>query len=293
MINRPELTGKYLGILFVFVAFLISGCKSELKDEISATGTVEMTETTVSSKQNGRITRMFFEEGQTVKAGELMAELEHEQLNAQIEAARSNLQVSKVNLNAARRDLNRLRKLIRDELISQAEYDKAVTGKEVYEAQVRQGEANLSLLEVQLEDTKLRAPAGGFVSAKLAEPGEIASLGSSLYTILDQSKPWVKIYLPLKEVEQVNVNQLAVVNLDAFPNFDFIGRVSHIAREAEFTPKDYLSKEERVKQVYEVKIDLDNSSGKLKAGIPAEVRIKIAESDQVDNKKLEISQEND
>lgn len=275
MINRRGLTGKYLGVILIFAASLIAGCKPEIEDEISAVGTVEMTETVVSSKQNGRITQMFFEEGQRVKIGDLMAELEHQQLDAQIKAARSNLQVLMLNLNAAQRDMNRLRKLLRDELISQAEYDRAVTGKEVYEAQVKQAEANLSLLEVQLGDTRILAPANGFISAKLAEPGELASLGSSLYTILDEAKPWVKIYLPLKEVEQVSLDQSAVVNLDAFPDLDFKGRISYIARKAEFTPKDYLSKEERIKQVYEVKVELDNTSGKLKAGIPVEVKIRL------------------
>lgn len=275
MINRRGLTGKYLGVILIFAASLTAGCKPEIEDEISAVGTVEMTETVVSSKQNGRITQMFFEEGQRIKTGDLMAELEHQQLDAQIKAARSNLQVSMLNLNAAQRDMNRLRKLLRDELISQAEYDRAVTGKEVYEAQVKQAEANLGLLEVQLGDTRILAPANGFISAKLAEPGELASLGSSLYTILDEAKPWVKIYLPLKEVEQVSLDQSAVVNLDAFPDLDFKGRISYIARKAEFTPKDYLSKEERIKQVYEVKVELDNTSGKLKAGIPVEVKIRL------------------
>ncbi len=275
MTNGQRLAGKIIGAVLLIITSLISGCGPELKDEISATGTIEMTETIVSSKLNGRVTQMYFEEGQTVKTGALMVELEHDQLNARIKAARSGLQAAGANLNAAWRDLKRLSKLHQEEVISQSEYDRAVTSWEVCDAQVKQAEANLNLLQVELAETRLLAPVNGAISAKLVEPGELVAAGASLYAILDRSKPWVKIYLPLKEVELVDLNQSAVINLDAFPGLNFKGRISYIAQEAEFTPKNYLSKEERVKQVYEVKVELDNSSGKLKAGVPAEVRIKL------------------
>jgi HlyD family secretion protein len=273
--NVHGLTGKGLSVILIIMTTLISGCGPEKIDEILATGTIEMTEITLSGKTGGRIKQMFFEEGQMVKKGELMVELDHDQLDARIWSARSGLQGAQANLNAAQRELDRLSKLWQSELISQAEYDRVVTSKEVYEAQVNQAEANLNLLQVELVDTRLYAPISGVVSAKLFEPGEVAPAGSSIYTILNQNKPWIKIYLPLKEVEQININQPAIINLDAFPELNFKGRISHIAQEAEFTPKDYLSQEERVKQVYEVRIELEDSSGKLKAGVPAEVRIKL------------------
>lgn len=273
--NAHGLTVKGLSVILIIMATLISGCGPEKIDEILATGTIEMTEIILSGKTGGRIKQMFFEEGQMVKKGELMVELDHDQLDARIWSARSGLQVARANLNAAQRELDRLGKLWQSEMISQAEYDRAVTSKEVYEAQANQAEANLNLLQLELADTRLYAPISGVVSAKLFEPGEVASAGSSFYTILNQNKPWIKIYLPLKEVEQINIYQPAIINLDAFPELNFQGRISHIAQEAEFTPKDYLSQEERVKQVYEVKIELEDSSGKLKAGVPAEVRIKL------------------
>lgn len=273
--NAHGLTVKGLSVILIIMATLISGCGPEKIDEILATGTIEMTEIILSGKTGGRIKQMFFEEGQMVKKGELMVELDHDQLDARIWSARSGLQVARANLNAAQRELDRLGKLWQSEMISQAEYERAVTSKEVYEAQANQAEANLNLLQLELADTRLYAPISGVVSAKLFEPGEVASAGSSFYTILNQNKPWIKIYLPLKEVEQINIYQPAIINLDAFPELNFQGRISHIAQEAEFTPKDYLSQEERVKQVYEVKIELEDSSGKLKAGVPAEVRIKL------------------
>ncbi len=343
---KIKLTVICLVLLIVSVASL-SGCNKGDENTIEATGTVEMTETTISSKVSGKMLKTFVEEGQDVKSGDLMAEIDHEELDAQItaakanlelarlryqksktalnlsngredrsreaqiQAAQSNLAVSKANLEEAERSFKRIDQLYKEQLISQAEYDKASTARKVaqsqYQAaannlaiaksspntedidtankqsstQIKQAESSLSLLEIQLNNTKITAPSDGILSAKLIQTGELVSPGSSLFIVLDYSKPWVKIYLPLEEVEHVILNQKAYVKLDAFPDKKFGGRVSFISQEAEFTPKDYLSKEERVKQVFAVKIELENQEGLLKAGIPVEVYI--------EKKKLEVN----
>jgi hypothetical protein len=79
------------------------------------------------------------------------------------------------------------------------------------------------------------------------------------------------VYLPLKEVSRVSLNEKAYVKLDAFPAKKFYGRITFISQEAEFTPKDFLSKEERIKQVFAVKVLLSNKENLLKAGLPVDV----------------------
>ncbi|HBE78425.1 MAG TPA: hypothetical protein DDW65_11715, partial [Firmicutes bacterium] len=172
--------------------------------------------------------------------------------------------------DAAKVDLQRNKQLYQDDLIAKSQYDPIVTKADVTFAQVKQARSNLDLLQVQLSDVKIFAPIKGILSAKLVEPGELVSSGTALFTILDYKKPWVKIYLPLKEVERITLNQKAYVKLDV-SGTKFYGRVSFISDEAEFTPKDFLSKEERVKQVFAVKIELNNRDGLLKAGLPVDV----------------------
>lgn len=261
-------------ICLALISLMINGCSFDQNtNAIQATGTIEMTETNISSKISGKIIEIPVIEGQSVKAGELLAVLDHDELDAQIGAARSNLDAAIANYNAAKADLQRNRQLYQDQLIAKSQYDQFVTRAEVTQAQVRQAKSNLTLLEVQLSNIKILAPTGGVLSAKLVEEGELVSAGAVLFTVLDYTKPWVKIYLPLKEVEQVLLNQKAYVTLDAYPAKKFPGRVSFISEEAEFTPKGYLSKEERVKQVFAVKIALDNKEGLLKAGLPVEVSL--------------------
>ncbi len=266
--------GMILGMSFISMLFLIGGCGYKKADQrIEATGTVEMTETTVNSKSSGRIVTISADEGQAVKAGDLLAELDHEELDAQIAAAKSNLDVAIANYDAARTDLARNRQLYQAQQISASQFDQAVTKNDVTKAQVSQAKANLDLLNVQLKNVQIFAPAAGILSEKLIESGEVIAGGASLFTLLDYEKPWVKVYLTLKEVSKVRLNDKAYITLDAFPNRKFWGRISFISNEAEFTPKDFLSKEERVKQVFAVKVQLANKDNILKAGLPVDVAI--------------------
>lgn len=258
-------------ISMIMVLWLFSGCGlNQDNQQIQATGTIEMTETTISGKVNGKVVKIPVEEGQQIKQGDLLVELDHEELDAQIAAAHSNLDVAVANYEAAKIDLQRNDQLFKGELIPKSQYDQVVTKSDVTKAQVRQAKANLDLLEVQLNNVKIFAPTDGVLSAKLIETGEVVSPGMALFTLLDYGKPWVKVYLPLREVEQVTLNQKAYVKLDASDK-KFYGRISFISNEAEFTPKDFLSKEERIKQVFAVKIELENKAGLLKAGLPVDV----------------------
>ena len=322
---------------------LLSGCSLFAGGTplIEATGNVEMTETIISSKVTGKVEQIMVQEGQKVRQGTLLIQLDHEDLGTQIAAAKANLTLASLrfqktshslrlaekgqqnkemkairvrlaenNKNAtkadyeeAERDLERMTKLYGQELISKAEYDHAVTARDVSrsqyfaaenqlaitknasesddifldrsqtEAQLKQAEAALTLLQTQLKNSQIAAPVQGVISAKLTEIGEVVTAGTPLFTILDSVHPWVKIYLPLLEVERVSLNQKALIHVDAFPDRQYTGHISFISDEAEFTPKNYQSKEERVKQVYAVKIELDNGAGIFKAGMPVDVAI--------------------
>ncbi|MGE5558372.1 MAG: HlyD family secretion protein [Bacillota bacterium] len=338
----------FYGTALLLAGLFCAGCTDNHgKKEINATGTIEMTEVTVGTKIGGRILRIRVQEGQEVKKGDLLAELEHEELNAQISAAQANLDAAvarlkkaraalsssgaeadkdaatvreaqvemaennlaaaKANLEAAEKDLFRMEELYKSELISKAQHEQAQIRERVARAQyeaaqnqlaaaktnpntediqltnkqtealIKQAQANLALLMIQLKNTRICAPASGVISARMAEEGEIVAPGAALFTILDTRRPWVMIYLPLKEVEVVSLHQKAYIMMDAYEKTRFYGRISFISQEAEFTPKDYQSKDERVKQVFAVKIRIDRADRALKAGMPVDVVIQPEE----------------
>jgi HlyD family secretion protein len=267
-----EIWSAFLFLNLMVLILVLGGCRFTAVDQhIQATGTIEMTETTISSKTSARVINIKVEEGQKVKQGDLLAELDHEELDAQIAAARSNLDVAVANYDAAKTDFHRNKQLYQSQQISESVYDQAATKADVTQAQVRQAKANIDLLVAQLKNVKIMAPSSGVISEKMIENGEIISSGTAVFTLLDYDKPWVKVYLPLQEVSRVTLNEKAYVKLDAFPKKRFYGRISFISKEAEFTPKDFLSKEERIKQVFSVKVQLKNKEELLKAGLPVDV----------------------
>jgi len=127
--------------------------------------------------------------------------------------------------------------------------------------------------EERLKDTTLYAPISGVVLRKNVELGEILSAGTPVFTIGDLENPWVKVYVKEDKLGQVKLGHKADVRVDSFKNKTYEGTVTFISSEAEFTPKNVQTEEERVKLVFGVKVKVKNENGELKPGMPADVRI--------------------
>jgi HlyD family secretion protein len=89
---------------------------------------------------------------------------------------------------------------------------------------------------------------------------------------------WIMAYVSEKNLGQIKLGQSAEVFVDSFPQKPFPGKVSYISTEAEFTPKNIQTKEERVKLVYAVKVQIDNTKELLKVGMPADVVISASQN---------------
>jgi len=137
-------------------------------------------------------------------------------------------------------------------------------------ARLDQARAALGLVEQQLGFTKLYSPLTGVVLSDNIEPGEYASPGIAVVTVADTSKVWLRAFVNETDVGKIHLGQPVDVTTDSFPDKKYRGTVAFIASDAEFTPKTVQTNKERVKLVFRVKIDLDNSSGELKPGMPAD-----------------------
>ena len=137
--------------------------------------------------------------------------------------------------------------------------------------------ARVKEIEAVLDDSKLTAPIDGTVINRLAEPGELVSPGRPIVTLIDLSDLYVRVFVAEKDIGLIRLGNPARIAVDAFPGKYFSGRVSEIAQQAEFTPKEVHMKDEREKQVFGVKVKIDNSNGYLKPGMPSDVKIKWRE----------------
>ena len=141
------------------------------------------------------------------------------------------------------------------------------------EAQVRQAEAAVRLIDAQISKLTLTAPMDGIVTSRGAQTGETAMAGASLLTIANLDQVTLVIYVPENRVGQVQLGQEVEVRVDSFPERAFVGHVANIAGQAEFTPRNVQTQEERVNLVFAVKVRIPNLDYALKPGMPADATI--------------------
>jgi len=142
------------------------------------------------------------------------------------------------------------------------------------EAQVRQAEAAVRLIDAQIAQLTLTAPMDGIVTSRSGQTGETATAGAPLLTIANLDEVTLVIYIPENRVGQVRVGQEVEVRVDSFPERVFVGQMASIAGEAEFTPRNVQTQEERVYLVFAVKVRIPNPGHDLKPGMPADATIR-------------------
>ncbi|MBI5628271.1 MAG: efflux RND transporter periplasmic adaptor subunit, partial [Candidatus Rokubacteria bacterium] len=141
------------------------------------------------------------------------------------------------------------------------------------EANIARERAALAAAEAQLGYTILRSPQAGVVLRKHVEPGEIVAAGTPVVTLADLRNLWLRIYVPEPQIGRVKLGQAAEITTDSYKGKAYRGRVTFINSEAEFTPKNVQTQEERVRLVFAVKITVDDPDQELKPGMPADAKI--------------------
>jgi HlyD family secretion protein len=145
----------------------------------------------------------------------------------------------------------------------------------VAQAQVSQAEAALGILQVQLDKMSLRSPLSGLVSNRSIYVGETASPGDTLMTVANLEEVKLTVYIPENRYGRIQLGQQVDVEVDSYPDQVYQGHVVYISSEAEFTPRNVQTKEERVNTVFAVKILIPNPDHDLKPGMPADATIVV------------------
>ncbi|HEY2019051.1 MAG TPA: efflux RND transporter periplasmic adaptor subunit [Bryobacteraceae bacterium] len=140
-------------------------------------------------------------------------------------------------------------------------------------AEIERSKASLALIDSQLADTIAASPVDGVVLVKAADVGEILAPGTTVVSVGDIEHPWLRGYINETDLGKVKLGSKANVTTDSYPGKVYQGRVTFIASEAEFTPKQIQTQQERVKLVYRIKIEIDNPQRELKSNMPADAEI--------------------
>lgn len=162
--------------------------------------------------------------------------------------------------------------------LAQAGYDLIENGAlpeeiAIAEAQLHAAEAQVALIDAQIAQMTLIAPVDGIIATQGIYAGEMAQPGVPLLTISDLSSLELVVYIPETRIGQVRLGAPVEVSVDAYPRRTFDGVVTLIGREAEFTPRNVQTEEDRVSLVFAVHVQIDNPDGDLKPGMPADAVI--------------------
>jgi HlyD family secretion protein len=221
----------------------------------------------------------------------------------EVAQARAGSDAARQRLVDAQQDFDRTQELIRNNVVSQQTLDKAKTALDVAKAQadqadeqhrlvvtgprrerieaaraqMAQAEAALRAADAGLANMVIRAPFDGVVTVRHREPGEIVGAGSAVISLMDRGDRWVRIYVSEARIGAVRTGQAATITSDTFKGRTYAGEVVYLSSEAEFTPKNVQTSEERVKLVYAVKVRISGDTAfELKPGMPADVRLTLA-----------------
>ncbi len=137
-------------------------------------------------------------------------------------------------------------------------------------ADISRAKSGVSVIDSQLDDTVAMAPIDGVVLVKSADPGEVLAAGTPIVTLGDIDHPWLRGYVPQSKLGQVKLGMPVAIHSDSYPGKTYRGKVSFIASEAEFTPKQIQTTEERVKLVYRIKVEVENPGRELKLNMPVD-----------------------
>ena len=238
---------------------------------------------------------------QLAAAQATLTELERGSRTEEVQQGRDQLATANQRLADAQRDLDRTRRLFDGGAVSREALDKAQLAFEVAQSQHDQAAQAFQLLQIgprperidaqravvaaaqgtvqqinaMLANAVIRAPFDGVVTVKDREVGETVSPGAPVLTVTNLDDRWVRIYIPETRIGAVHLGEGATITADTYKGRVYRGAVSFIASEAEFTPKNVQTKDERVKLVYAVKVRItSDSTYDLKPGIPADVTLR-------------------
>jgi HlyD family secretion protein len=238
--------------------------------------------------------------GQQVVVADAAVAVQERQVAASrqnLEAARRVVEADRVSLAQRALDVRRAQDLQLQGFVSEAALDAVNTGLAETRAVLARDEAlvqaasrNIDTLQatalsaresarlgrIQAGYATLVAPFDGIVTARQAELGEVVAPGTPVVTVTDLDHVWVRAYINETDLPRVRLGQDAVVTTDSPHAKPLAGRLSFVASEAEFTPKNVETHAERVTLVYRVKIDVDNRSHGLLPGMPVDVRMALA-----------------
>lgn len=279
---RNHIDKVFCAVLALALSTLLLACGSR-KNAVS--GTIEVDEVHVGPRMSGRVQKIFAQEGDKLKGGQPIVELDAAELTArrdlavaQIDSATHDAESQVALLEFLRDEAKRQQDLLKRKVVSPTDAQKAASSatsqeKIVAAAQTRviQARAQLGDIDAQLAEMQVKAPTDSVLEVLLVKVGDVLPANREVATLLLPQHLWVRVYVPEPWLGLIKIGDQVRVRVDSFPGKDFPGVVEQVNRQAEFTPRNVQTVEDRIRQVFGVKVRLPNNDDRLRAGMAADV----------------------
>jgi RND family efflux transporter MFP subunit len=247
--------------------------KQRISEKLIFTGIIEAWQTmNIMPEVGGRIAKIYVEEGERVRKGQLLAELDTRAARLQTEQAEAAVAVAQANYNDAEKNKERMERLIKENAVSEQQYEKIKLAFESAEAQLNQARAALNLAKYNLDVSIMEAPFAGVIASKNAEVGDVInpmmggfSPTSGVVTLMDFSRVKIEVDVSQQDVVRINKGQPASMAVSAFPGRSFPGRVSVVNLTADPTTKKF-----------HVEVTADNPDLLLRPNTFGEITIEVS-----------------
>ena len=254
--------------------------QNRLNNELTLYGNIEIRQVDLSFQVAGRIEKMLKEEGDTVKAGELLAVMDDKDYRSNLEKAEADVEKTLAIKSDAESKFERNAPLVNDNTISKQDYDILLNNKNRSKADYDAAVAQKNFAKNQLDYTKIYAPEEGIVMIRIQEPGANVSKGQPVYTMAKIKPVWVRAYVNETDLGNIKYGQSVRVYTDTTnpktgKKREYTGQVGYISPVAEFTPKTVQSTDIRTNLVYRIRVYIYDIDEYLRHGMPVTIKVDL------------------
>lgn len=240
-------------------------------------GNVDVRQVDISFRVQGQVEALYFEEGDCVTAGQLMAQLNNTPFISQVKQAQANIDALKATLENTEKLVKRRQELIKVAAVSQEDLDTALSNQASQIANLASSEAQLVVSQDNLAFTKAWAPTNGVILTRIREPGSVVNPAEPIYVLSVSSPVWIRAYVSEPDLGRICFGMPAEIYTDTKEGPTYTGKIGFISPVAEFTPKTVQTTQLRTELVYRLRIYVENPDFRLKQGMPVTVKLNVGQ----------------
>lgn len=251
--------------------------RSEQEHFLILFGNIDVRQVDMGFRVGGLVIDLPYQEGDYVKAGQRVAQLDPQPYLDQVRQAEAQVEVAHTALKNTELIFKRRQELVQDGSVSQEDYTNSLSSRDVDIANLKAAEAALGVAKTNLQFTEIFAPADGVVLTRVREPGSVVIVSETVTTLSLVSPVWVRAFVSERDLGRVYPGMPAEVYTDTKGGKVYKGQIGFISPVAEFTPKTVETTKLRTDLVYRLRVIADNPDKFLRQGMPVTVKLPLSQ----------------